>query len=49
MAVRYLLDTNICLSIAKHNPPEVRARFATHWADELAMLAITFGELRYAA
>ena len=29
MVVRYLLDTNICIYIAKHHPPEVRARFAS--------------------
>lgn len=26
MAARYLLDTNICIYIAKQNPPAVRAR-----------------------
>ena len=45
----YLLDTNICIYIAKHNPPAVRARFARHAADELAMSVITLGELRHGA
>ncbi len=49
MAVRYLLDTNICLHIAKHNPPVVRERFARHTADELAMSVVTLGELRFGA
>lgn len=49
MTVRYLLDTNICIYIAKHNPPEVRARFARHKAEDLAMSVVTFGELRYGA
>ena len=49
MAVRYLLDTNICIYIAKHNPPNVRARFAAHAADALAMSVITLGELRHGA
>lgn len=49
MAKRYLLDTNICIYIAKHNPPAVRARFAQHSANELAMSVITLGELRYGA
>ena len=49
MAVRYLLDTNICIYIAKHNPPAVRARFEEHTADALAMSVITMGELRYGA
>ncbi len=49
MAVRYLLDTNICLYIAKHNPPAVRARFEQHAANELAMSVVTLGELRHGA
>lgn len=49
MAARYLLDTNICIYIAKHNPPAVRERFARHTASELAMSVITLGELRYGA
>ncbi len=49
MAVRFLLDTNICIYIAKHNPPVVRARFARHLADELAMSVVTLGELRFGA
>ncbi len=49
MAVRYLLDTNICIYIAKHNPTIVRARFARHAASELAMSVITLGELRFGA
>lgn len=49
MSVRYLLDTNICIYIAKHNPPAVRARFARHLASELAMSVITLGELRFGA
>jgi len=49
MGVRYLLDTNICIYIAKHNPPEVRERFARHGADELAMSVVTLGELRFGA
>lgn len=49
MTVRYLLDTNICIYIAKHNPPIVRERFARHAASELAMSVITLGELRFGA
>lgn len=49
MATRYLLDTNICIYIAKHNPPAVRARFERLSADVLAMSVVTFGELRYGA
>ncbi|HRE18195.1 MAG TPA: type II toxin-antitoxin system VapC family toxin [Rhodocyclaceae bacterium] len=49
MAARYLLDTNICIYIAKHNPPAVRERFARHQAAELAMSVVTLGELRFGA
>jgi tRNA(fMet)-specific endonuclease VapC len=49
MALCYLLDTNICIYIAKHNPPAVRARFERHAASELAMSVITLGELRHGA
>ena|SRR5690606_6419632 len=47
--VRYLLDTNICIYIAKHNPPAVRERFARLPASALAMSVITYGELQYGA
>ena len=49
MAVRYLLDTNICIYIAKYNPPAVRERFARHRSAELAMSVITMGEMRFGA
>jgi tRNA(fMet)-specific endonuclease VapC len=49
MTERYLLDTNICIYIAKHNPASVRERFAQHSANELAMSVITLGELRFGA
>ena len=48
-AVRYLLDTNICIYINRHYPPEVRERFARHGAGELAMSVVTWGELRFGA
>lgn len=49
MTTRYLLDTNICIYIAKHNPPAVRERFARHTAAELVMSVVTLGELRFGA
>lgn len=49
MGIRFLLDTNICIYIAKYNPASVRARFAQHPANELAMSVITLGELRFGA
>jgi tRNA(fMet)-specific endonuclease VapC len=49
MAVRYLLDTNTCIYIAKHNPPAVRERFARQASSDLVMSVVTFGELRFGA
>ena len=49
MAIRYLLDTNICIYIARHHPAAVRARFEQLSADLLAMSVITLGELQYGA
>lgn len=49
MSVQYLLDTNICIYVAKHRPPAVREQFARHMANEMAMSVITLGELRYGA
>jgi tRNA(fMet)-specific endonuclease VapC len=46
---RYLLDTNICIYIAKHNPPEVRQHFSEHKKEHLAMSVVTLGELRHGA
>jgi tRNA(fMet)-specific endonuclease VapC len=47
--VRFLLDTNICIYIAKGQPQAVRRRFENHVLQELAMSTITVGELRFGA
>lgn len=47
--IRYLLDTNICIYIAKGQPLAVRHRFEAHTLQELAMSTITVGELRFGA
>lgn len=47
--VRYLLDTNICIYIAKGQPLAVREHFDRHTLHELAMSTITLGELRFGA
>ena len=47
--MRFLLDTNICIYIAKHTPPSVKARFLQHRAQDLAMSIITLGELQFGA
>ncbi len=46
---RYLLDTNICIYIAKRKPPEVLTRFESLRAGDVAMSLITYGELLYGA
>jgi len=46
---RYLLDTNICIYIAKQRPPSVAQRLASLAGGSVAMSVITFGELRYGA
>jgi tRNA(fMet)-specific endonuclease VapC len=49
MKARYMLDTNICIYIAKHQPPEVKARFEQLKPGQLVMSVITYGELYYGA
>lgn len=46
---RYLLDTNICIYIKNHRPPEVLARFSKLPHGKVAMSAITYGELCFGA
>jgi tRNA(fMet)-specific endonuclease VapC len=46
---RYLLDTNICIYIAKGQPEAVRNRFEALSIQQLAMSTITVGELRFGA
>jgi len=49
MTARYLLDTNICIYIRRHRPPEVLARFERLKPGEAAISVITSGELLYGA
>jgi tRNA(fMet)-specific endonuclease VapC len=49
MKLRYMLDTNICIYIAKHQPPEVKARFERLKPGQVVMSATTYGELYYGA
>lgn len=46
---RYLLDTNICIYIAKRRPPEVLRRFEQLEVGEVAMSVVTLGELEFGA
>jgi len=49
VALRYLLDTNICIYIAKQRPPAVAKRFEGLNAGTVGMSLITFGELLFGA
>ena len=47
MRPQYLLDTNICIYLMKHQPPAVRERFARCFVGEVVISAITLAELEY--
>jgi tRNA(fMet)-specific endonuclease VapC len=49
LSARYLLDTNICIYIHRHRPPEVLTRFRELKPGDAAISVITWGELRYGA
>lgn len=49
MTLRYLLDTNICIYIARQKPPAVLARFQTLAPGTIGMSVITYGELCFGA
>jgi tRNA(fMet)-specific endonuclease VapC len=43
----YLLDTNICIYLMKHQPPQVAERFSACRVGEVLISAITAAELEY--
>lgn len=47
MKPKYMLDTNICIYLMKHQPPQVQARFADCFVGDVVMSAITLAELEY--
>jgi tRNA(fMet)-specific endonuclease VapC len=47
MSAKYMLDTNICIYLMKHQPPEVAERFAQCFAGDVVISAITLAELEY--
>lgn len=49
MSLRYLLDTNICIYIAKQQPVSVLEKFKHLKVGEVGMSTITYGELFYGA
>jgi len=44
----YLLDTNICIYVMRHYPPDLREKFNA-LAEQLCISSITLGELHYGA
>lgn len=49
MRLKYLLDTHICIYIAKQKPTTVMKRFENLEVGQSAMSVITYGELLYGA
>ena len=50
MPTQYLLDTNICIYITKHQPEIVRQHFEKHLPNRNIFISvITLGELRFGA
>jgi tRNA(fMet)-specific endonuclease VapC len=47
MKPRYMLDTNMCIYLMKHQPAEVAERFAQCFVGEVVMSAVTMAELEY--
>jgi len=47
MKPKYMLDTNICIYLMKHQPPSVRARFDECFVGDVVISAITMAELEY--
>jgi tRNA(fMet)-specific endonuclease VapC len=49
MAVRYLLDTNICIYIRREQPPGVLTRFRRLRPGDAAISVVTWGALLFGA
>lgn len=50
MQTQYLLDTNICIYITKHQPAIVRQHFEKHLPNRNILISVvTLGELRFGA
>lgn len=45
--MRYMLDTNTCIYVIKHRPPEVRTKLSTISIDQVAVSSVVVGELWY--
>jgi len=49
MALRYLLDTNICIYIAKQKPINVLQKFEQLTVGDVGISTVTYSELHYGA
>ena len=47
MKPKYMLDTNICMYLMKHQPEQVRERFAACFVGDVVISAITLAELEF--
>jgi tRNA(fMet)-specific endonuclease VapC len=47
MKPKYMLDTNICIYLMKHQPVEVKERFDQCFVGEVVISAITLAELEF--
>lgn len=47
MKLKFMLDTNMCIYLMKHQPPEVAECFAQCFVGEVAISAITLAELEF--
>ncbi len=47
--MRYMLDTNICIYLMRHHPPQVIERFSRCDLGDVVMSSITLAELRFGA
>jgi tRNA(fMet)-specific endonuclease VapC len=45
--MKFMLDTNMCLYLMRHQPPQVAARFANCRRGDVVISAITLAELRF--
>jgi tRNA(fMet)-specific endonuclease VapC len=47
MNPKYMLDTNICIYLMKHQPPDVRERFTSCFVGDVVISAVTLAELEF--
>ena len=45
--MKYMLDTNICIYMIKHQPENVIRKFMEHNPDDICISAITYAELAH--